>query len=70
MVITAFVLAFIIVFDYLPIIKGRQVKEILGYALLLTVGFSILFLHEAGVELPSLPMSFDKAIRSVLGYME
>lgn|GEM_PF-2725296 len=70
MATTVVLLAMIFIFDYLPIIRDRKVKEILGYALLLLAGFGILFLHEAGVEVPSPPMFFDNAIRSMIGYSE
>jgi hypothetical protein len=68
MAATVVLLALIVIFDYLPLIRARNIREITGYGVLLAAAFTLLSLHGLGVEIQSIPMMLNDFIKDTIGY--
>ena len=61
--ITALLFAGVVFWDYVPIVKAGNKKEIWVYAAFLAVSLAVLLLYSFDVPLPS----FDRMLEDVLG---
>lgn len=66
MTVLVLCLLLIIIIDFMPILRGKKKNEIWTYAFVLTLGFSILFLHEAGVKIPSPHILIGEMIKKII----